>query len=218
MKILSSKNKMFTLFMIIIAAIISVSLYFILIGNMTDVLVLNQTVRGGTQITESMISTKKADKSSLPDNYIVAGYKDEVIGKYLDLGLTKGGVLTKDNLSTSGKASLIQSGQVLYSMKDLETYPDNLVAGDHLNIVVAVSDGGNKFVKTIEKVLVASVHTKDGAISGIEIYVTPQESQLIAYAQAYGQVSVSLLPLDYEALQLNILDSNGFYGYATPNE
>ena len=79
LKILSSKNKMFTLFMIIIAAIISVSLYFILIGNMTDVLVLNQTVRGGTQITESMISTKKADKSSLPDNYIVAGYKDEVI-------------------------------------------------------------------------------------------------------------------------------------------
>lgn len=177
---------------------------------MTDVLVVNQTVRGGTQITESMLSVKKVDKSSLPDNYLKASLRDEVVGKYFDLGLTSGGVLTKDNISVSGKASLIQSGYILYSMKDLETYPNGLVTGDHLNIVVASSSDGNKYVKTIENVPVASVHMEENVITGIEVYVTPEAAQLIAFAQANGDVSVGLLPLDYKNTNIEILDGGGF--------
>lgn len=210
MKIFKGKNKIFTIFSIIIAAVVSIGLYFILIGNMTDVLTINQTVRGGIQITEDMIVTKTVDKSSLPSNYISAELRDEVVGKYIDLGLTKGAVITKDNLSLSGKASLIQSGQILYSMKNLETYPQNLVTGDKLNIVVATSIDGEKIVKTIENVPVAGVNKNDGEVVGIEIYVTPQESQVIAYAQANGEVSLGLLPLDYQNQNLNILDSGGF--------
>jgi len=177
---------------------------------MTDVLVVNQTVRGGTQITESMLSVKKVDKSSLPDSYLKASLKDEVVGKYFDLGLTSGGVLTKDNISVSGKASLIQSGYILYSMKDLETYPNGLVTGDHLNIVVASSSDGNKYVKTIENVPVASVHMEENVITGIEVHVTPEAAQLIAFAQANGDVSVGLLPLDYKNTNIEILDGGGF--------
>ena len=204
------KNKIFTIFSIVFAAIVSISLYFAFIGNMTDVLVVNQTVRGGTQITESMLSVKKVDKSSLPDNYLKASLRDEVVGKYFDLGLTSGGVLTKDNISVSGKASLIQSGYILYSMKDLETYPNGLVTGDHLNIVVASSSDGNKYVKTIENVPVASVHMEENVITGIEVYVTPEAAQLIAFAQANGDVSVGLLPLDYKNTNIEILDGGGF--------
>ena len=171
---------------------------------------VNQTVRGGTQITESMLSVKKVDKSSLPDNYLKASLRDEVVGKYFDLGLTSGGVLTKDNISVSGKASLIQSGYILYSMKDLETYPNGLVTGDHLNIVVASSSDGNKYVKTIENVPVASVHMEENVITGIEVYVTPEAAQLIAFAQANGDVSVGLLPLDYKNTNIEILDGGGF--------
>lgn len=206
----SGKNKIFVIFSLIIAAIISAGVYFIFVGNMADVIVVNQTVRGGTQISESIISTKKADKSSLPENYILAKYKDEIIGQYLDLGLTEGGVLTANNLSSNGKASLIQSGKVLFAMKDLETYPQNLIAGDKLNIIVASSADGERYVKTIEQVEVAGVHQEDGEITGVEIYVTAEEAQLIAFAQANGEVSVSLLPLDYETLNLDILDSRGF--------
>ena len=93
------------IFFAILALIASGAIYFLLTGNMTDVLTINQTVRGGTQITESMISIEKLDKSALPDNYITANYKDEVIGKYLDLGITSGGVLTETNISTSGTVS-----------------------------------------------------------------------------------------------------------------
>ena len=207
---LKGKNKIFTIFSIVFAAIVSISLYFAFIGNMTDVLVVNQTVRGGTQITESMLSVKKVDKSSLPDNYLKASLRDEVVGKYFDLGLTSGGVLTKDNISVSGKASLIQSGYILYSMKDLETYPNGLVTGDHLNIVVASSSDGNKYVKTIENVPVASVHMEENVITGIEVYVTPEAAQLIAFAQANGDVSVGLLPLDYKNTNIEILDGGGF--------
>ena len=207
---LKGKNKIFTIFSIVFDAIVSISLYFAFIGNMTDVLVVNQTVRGGTQITESMLSVKKVDKSSLPDNYLKASLKDEVVGKYFDLGLTSGGVLTKDNISVSGKASLIQSGYILYSMKDLETYPNGLVTGDHLNIVVASSSDGNKYVKTIENVPVASVHMEENVITGIEVYVTPEAAQLIAFAQANGDVSVGLLPLDYKNTNIEILDGGGF--------
>lgn len=207
---LKGKNKIFTIFSIVFVAIVSISLYFAFIGNMTDVLVVNQTVRGGTQITESMLSVKKVDKSSLPDNYLKASLKDEVVGKYFDLGLTSGGVLTKDNISVSGKASLIQSGYILYSMKDLETYPNGLVTGDHLNIVVASSSDGNKYVKTIENVPVASVHMEENVITGIEVYVTPEAAQLIAFAQANGDVSVGLLPLDYKNTNIEILDGGGF--------
>lgn len=203
-------NKGFFIFGIIIVAIASCGLYFGFVGNMTDVLTVNQTVRGGTQISTAMIEVKKADKSSLPDNYLTEDNLDGIIGKYLDLGLTSGGVLTEDNISTSGKASLIDSGQILYSMKDLETYPSGLVAGDHLNIVVASSSDGKKYVKTIENVLVAAVHIEENAITGIEIYVTPEESQLIAFAQANGDVSVGLLPLDYEKKNIEILDDGGF--------
>ena len=207
---LKGKNKIFTIFSIVFAAIVSISLYFACIGNMTDVLVVNQTVRGGTQITESMLSVKKVDKSSLPDSYLKASLRDEVVGKYFDLGLTSGGVLTKDNISVSGKASLIQSGYILYSMKDLETYPNGLVTGDHLNIVVASSSDGNKYVKTIENVPVASVHMEENVITGIEVYVTPEAAQLIAFAQANGDVSVGLLPLDYKNTNIEILDGGGF--------
>ena len=142
--------------------------------------------------------------------YLKASLRDEVVGKYFDLGLTSGGVLTKDNISVSGKASLIQSGYILYSMKDLETYPNGLVTGDHLNIVVASSSDGNKYVKTIENVPVASVHMEENVITGIEVYVTPEAAQLIAFAQANGDVSVGLLPLDYKNTNIEILDGGGF--------
>lgn len=208
-------NKGFFIFGIIIVAIASCGLYFGLVGNMTDVLTVNQTVRGGTQITESIIAVKKVDKSSLPDNYLTSQYKDEVVGHYLDLGLTSGGVLTKDNLSTSGKASLIQTGDILYSMKDLETYPSGLVTGDKLNIVVATQNEGEKIVKTIENVPVASVHMEEKEITGIEVYVTPDEAQLIAYAQANGEVSVGLLPLDYQPTNIGVLNGGGFVSSQT---
>lgn len=204
------KTKRGSVFSIVIGAVISIGIYFILVGNMTDVLVINQTVRGGTQITEEMMSVKKVDKSSLPDDYISAGLKNKVVGQYFDLGLTKGGVLTKDNLSLSGKASLIKEGKILYSLKDLETYPQGLVAGDNLNVVVATSDNGNKYVKTIESVPVAAVHMTEGEISGIEIYVTPEASQLIAFAQANGEVSVGLLPLNYQNKNLEVLIGENF--------
>lgn len=210
MKFLKGKNKMFTIFLIIISAIVALGLYFVFVGNMTDVLVVKETVRGGTQITEQMLTVKKADKSSLPDNYLVAGSKEDVIGKYFDLGLTSGGVLTKDNISTSGKASLIESGLTLYAMKDLENYPQGLVTGDHINVVVASSSSGDKYVKTIENVQVAGVHVEEGEIVGIEIYVTVEDAQVIAYAQANGDVSVGLLPLDYESKNVSILNGNGF--------
>lgn len=211
MKLLKTlKTKRASVFLIVIGAVISIGLYFILVGNMTDVLVINQTVRGGTQITDEMISVKKADKSSLPNDYISADLKNKVIGQYFDLGLTKGGVLTKDNLSLSGKASLIKEGLILYSLKDLETYPKGLVAGDNLNIVVATSDSGDKYVKTIESVPVAAVHTVEGEISGIEIYVTPESAQLIAFAQANGEVSVGLLPLNYQNKNLEVLIGENF--------
>ena len=105
---------------------------------------------------------------------------------------------------------MIQSGYILYSMKDLETYPNGLVTGDHLNIVVASSSDGNKYVKTIENVPVASVHMEENVITGIEVYVTPEAAQLIAFAQANGDVSVGLLPLDYKNTNIEILDGGGF--------
>ena len=209
-KLLKGRNKMFFFFLFVIAVIVTGGLYFILVGNMTDVLVLNQTARGGTQITAEMLSVKKVDKSSLPDNYLTANYEDDVVGKYLDLGLTTNAVLTKDNLSLTGKASLIETGETLYAMSDLVNYPQGLVAGDHVNVVVSTSAEGSKFVKTIENVPVAGVHTEEGEITGIEVYVTPEEAQSIAYAQANGQVSVALLPLDYESKNLEILDDGGF--------
>lgn len=204
------KNKVFVIFLIVISAVVASGLYFVFVGNMTDVLVVNDTVRGGTQITEKMLSVKKADKSSLPDNYLKASAKDEVVGKYFDLGLTRGGVLTVDNISVSGKASLIQNGLTLYAMKNLENYPQGLIAGDHINVLVASSNEGDKYVKTIENVPVASVHTEEGEITGIEIYVTPENAQLIAFAQENGSVSVALLPLGYENKNIDVLDNGGF--------
>ena len=108
------------------------------------------------------------------------------------------------------KSFLIETGKTLYAMSELVNYPQGLVAGDHVNVVVSTSAEGAKFVKTIENVPVAGVHTEEGEVTGIEIYVTPEEAQSIAYAQANGQVSVALLPLDYENKNLEILDDGGF--------
>lgn len=216
-KLKLTKNKTMVIFFAILALIASGSIYFLLTGNMTDVLTINQTVRGGTQITESMISIEKLDKSALPDNYITANYKDEVVGKYLDLGITSGGVLTETNLSTSGKASLIPTGYTLYSIKGMNVYPKGLMTGDRLNIIVSTSlEGKGKSVLTFQNILITNInYDKENVVETIEIQVTPEQAQMIAFGQSNGDISLSLLPHDYEAHTMEILDENNFQNGAT---
>ena len=212
-----TKNKTMMIFFILLALIVSGAIYFVLVGNMVDVLTINQTVRGGTQITTNMISVKKLDKSALPDNYLTADYKDEVIGKYLDLGLTSGGVLTETNISSSGKSSLIPTGYTLFSIKNLDTYPKGIMTGDKLNIVISTSlESRGKVVLTFQNLLITNIsHDENNNISAIELQVTPQQAQVIAYGQANGELSLSLLPLDYESQPLDVLDENSFQNDAT---
>lgn len=216
-KLKLTKNKTMIIFAVLLALIISGSLYFVLIGNMVDVITVNQTVRGGTQITSNMLTVKKLDRSSLPDNYLIADYYDDVVGKYLDLGLTSGGVLTETNISSSGKSSLIPTGYTLFSIKNLDTYPKGIITGDRLNIVISTSlESRGKVVLTFQNLLITNIsHDDNGNITAIELQVTPQQAQVIAYGQANGELSLSLLPLDYESQPLDVLDENSFQNGAT---
>lgn len=212
-----TKNKTMVIFFAILALIASGAIYFLLVGNMTDVITVNQTVRGGTQIKENMISIEKLDKSALPDNYITANHKDEVIGKYLDLGITAGGVLTETNISASGKASLIPTGYTLYSIKGMDVYPKGLITGDRLNIIVSTNlEDKGKSVLTFQNILITNInYDKDNVVETIEIQVTPEQAQMIAFGQSNGSISLSLLPLDYEAHSIDVLDENNFQNGAT---
>lgn len=212
-----TKNKTVIIFFVILALIASGAIYFVLIGNMEDVITINQTVRGGTQITENMITVKKLDKSALPDNYLSADFKKDVVGKYLDLGITAGGILTENNISTSGKSSIIPTGYTLYSIKDLETYPTGLITGDKLNIVISTNlESKGNAVLTFQNILVTNIsYDEEKAIDSIELQVTPEQAQYIAYGQANGQISISLLPLDYQNKSLEVIDENSFQNGAT---
>ena len=207
-----SKNRTMVIFFALLALIASGAIYFLLIGNMTDVITVNQTVRGGTQITEEILSVEKLDRSALPDNYVTADNKDEIIGKYLDLGLTSGGVLTETNISTSGKASLIPTGHTLYAIKDMDVYPKGLMTGDRLNIVVSTNlEEKGKSVLTFQNILITNItYDEEKVLETIEVQVTPEQAQMIAFGQANGEITLSLLPLDYETHNMPILDEGSF--------
>lgn len=205
------KNRAIIIMMSIIAVIACASLYFIFIGNMETVCVANKTARTGTQITKDMITTKTVDKSNLPDNYVPANLKDKLIGAYVDVGLTKGSAISQENIAMNGKASMISKGYTLYCINELKTYPEGIVAGDSINILcgTSLSETG-KSVITFQKVTVTNVNkNSDGEVIGIEVEVTPEQAQKIAYAQANGTLSLALVPNGYTIEDLPILNESG---------
>ena len=57
---------------------------------------------------------------------------------------------------------------------------------------------------------VAGYTDDDGNVTGLEVVVTPKQAQKIVYAQLKGQISVSLLPINYKTTDLQPIDENGF--------
>lgn len=207
------KKRIWILVLLLFGVIGSVSLYFVFNVNKVEVLVASQTIRGNTEIKSSMISTTKMEKESLPKNYIEAKYAEDVVGRYTDIGVTEGAVLTTDNVATGdgSRTSVIPKGYTVMTLS-LESLPSGIKAGDYVNILVGTtSTSQGKIVMTYQKINVTEViKDSDGNPTGIEIQVTPAQAQKIEYAELNGNISVSLLSGDYKKQSLNAVDENKF--------
>lgn len=164
-----------------------------------------------------MITTKRVDKSALPDNYLSAEYLSQVKGRYTNIGFTSGSVLTTGNVATkdSKKSAVIPDGYTLLSI-NVQSLPQGVQPDDHVNILVGISvNGQGKVVVTYQNVLVTGTYSdSDGSVTGLEVQVTPEQAQKIQYAQSNGSLSVSLLPLGYSEQQLDVVDENSIKDFA----
>lgn len=205
-----SKSKITIIVSAVLAVIASVSIYFLLIGNMVNVCIADKTVRTGTKITEAMISIKKVDKSFVPEDYISEENAKDLIGKYVNVDMTKGTVITSVNVASNSKASTIKEGYVAYSINELSTYPNDIEIGDKINVLCGTTlDGTGKVVVTFESIEVTNIsYDSDNKVTAIEVEVTPEQAAKIAYAQLNGTLSLALLPNDYQNQNIPVVDEN----------
>ena len=214
-------KKLWFVLLLVIGIVASASVYFAFSANMVDVVVANQTLRSNVAIDAGMLSTKKVDKNSLPDNYVSAEYMNDMVGRYTNIGITKGSVFTTGNVATgdSKKAAVIPEGKTLLSIS-IESLPQGVEAGDYVNLLIGINmEDKGKVVMTYQKVKVTSTYVDvDGNVTGLEIEVTPEQAQKIQYAQLNGDLSVSLLPLGYESQNLPIVDENEIKNYTATED
>lgn len=187
-------------------------------ANMVDVVVATQNITGNVEITQDMLTTKRVDKSSLPENYITSNNVEEMIGRYTNIGITKGSVFTTGNVATkdSKKSAVIPEGQTLLAIT-VDAIPQGVQSGDSVNLLIGINmQSEGKVVMTYQDVLVTSTYVDDnGAVTGLEVQVTPEQAQKIQYAQINGELSVSLLPLGYESEDLPIVNESEMKSYAS---
>lgn len=211
---MKKKNISLTMILTLIVGIfVSVAIYFAFSVNRISVVTATQSVRSNVKITKDMVTIKKIDKEFLPENYIKAEYADQIIGRYSDIGFTTGSVLTTENVAT-GKGSrsvTIPKGYTVMNLT-LDTIPQGVVAGDHVNILIGTNASNKgKVVLTYQKINVTNVvMDNDKVVTGIEIQVTPEQAQKIEYAQLNGTLSIALLPNDYSSQNLSITDEDEF--------
>lgn len=207
------KNRIIIIFLLLLGVLSSVALYFTFSANLTDVVVATQTVRANSEITPDMIATRKMDRDYLPKNYIEGQFAEQVVGRYTDIGFTEGSVLTTDNVATGdgNRTAVIPEGYTIMNVS-LDTLPQGIQTGDYVNIVIGSnSNDKGKVVLTYQKIAVTNiVKDSDKRVTGIEVQVTPHQAQKIEYAQLNGSISVSLLPKDYRAQSLEIVDESEF--------
>lgn len=204
-------KKMWFAILLVIGIIASASIYFAFSANMVEVVVASQTLPSNVEITANMLTIKKVDKTSLPENYIKSDVIDEMVGRYTNIGITKGSVFTNGNISTkaSKKAAVIPEGKTLLSIS-IDSLPQGVVAEDKVNLLVGISmNDTGKVVMTFQDIKVTDTYVDvDGNVTGLEVEVTPDQAQKIQYAQINGELSVSLLPLGYEIEELPIVDED----------
>lgn len=211
------KNRTVVIALLVVGLIASVSTFLAFSKNLVEVVVATQTVRGNTPITASMITTEKVDKTYLPDGYIEAKYIDEVIGRYSDVGFTKGSVLSADAVATGDgkKAATIEQGMTLLSVT-VDNLPQGVVAGDRVNLIIGTTlESEGKAVLTYQNISVTNTYTDvDGIVTGLEVQVSPAQAQKITFAQLNGDLTVSLLPGDYKNQELPIVTESEFTTYS----
>ena len=210
-------KKIWLILLLVIGLVGSGAIYLAFNASMVDVVVATKTVGSNNKITSDMITTKRVDKSALPDNYLSAEYLSQVKGRYTNIGFTSGSVLTTGNVATkdSKKSAVIPDGYTLLSI-NVQSLPQGVQPDDHVNILVGISvNGQGKVVVTYQNVLVTGTYSdSDGSVTGLEVQVTPEQAQKIQYAQSNGSLSVSLLPLGYSEQQLDVVDENSIKDFA----
>lgn len=213
-----NKKKFIAFALLALGVVISACLYIAFAQNRVEVVVALQSVRENTPISSQMITTASVEKSDVPPDYIAAEFAQDMLGRYTDIGFAKGQILTMNNVTTGdGKESAtIPSDQTLLAIES-DYYPEGIVAGDKVNIVISTGlKEEGKVVFTYQTITVTNLYKDvDGVITGIEVRVTPEQAQKIVYAQANGEIHISLLPLNYKDKDLPILDESGFAGKKT---
>lgn len=104
-------------------------------------------IPSGTKITADMLEIKKMGKLNLPAN--ISGDTERIVGSYADTDIQTGDILTSAKFSENAPASILQDGQMLYSVtvKNLaDSLSGKLQSGDIVRVVVPAQNTGNNAV------------------------------------------------------------------------
>lgn len=207
-----------SLLLLIIIGLGASGALFLAFGLMTtNVVVATETIKGNTEITASMVTTKNVSYGSLPDNYISGKNLSSVIGSYTDVGITSGNIFTTGNIATknSRKSAAITEGYTRMKIAP-SNIPEGIQTDDHINILIEIQLSDANSVITYQNILVTNVTSdSNGGISSLEIEVTPTQAQQILYAQNNGSLSVALVATGYEEENLDPTDEDSIENFSS---
>ena len=147
----NSSVRLGSLLLLIIIGLGASGALFLAFGMMTtSVVVATENIRGNTQITSSMVTTKNISKGALPNNYISGKYLGSVVGSYTDVGITSGNVFTTGNIATkkSRKAAAITEGYTRMKINP-SNIPNGIQVDDRINLLIqaSLSEYGKAVIK-----------------------------------------------------------------------
>lgn len=186
-------------------------------GDRVSVLAAAEDIPAFSQIERSQLTVKEYPRNYLPPRYVTKSLADDVVGQTTMYTIKKGhSISTTDLASTQSEAQLarvITPGMraLALPVNKVNSFGGLLRPKDHVDIIGTFQKPGEGDVETVtllQNVTVLAVGAKLGAGRGagdskgrggragrtstVTVLVTPEEAELLVFAQDRGELSMTM--------------------------
>lgn len=176
-------------------------------GDPTSVVVATEPLERGTVLVEEMVRLERVPGAYAPPGAL--GSIDDAVGKTLLAGLAEGEAVTRTRIGGAGGpvASQVTSG--LRAFVVTAGIPAGVLRPGDLVDVIATFGGPRPYTDTVGSGLeVLSIVEEGGGTfeagdaggPSLVLLVTPDVAERLAHAAAFGEISVSVAPLEVAAV------------------
>ncbi len=185
-------------------------------GQRIPILVARDDIAAFSAISGVQLRVKEFPANYLPPRFIKEDYRDDIVGQTTNVTIKKGSpVLTSDLASTDDEARLSQIIQdemraLALPVNEVNTFGGLLRPKDHVDVLGTFQKPGSGSIETVtllQNVTVLAVGSKlgsgrEGVASKVRrsmgrnttvtVLVTPEEAELLVFAQDRGEFSLTM--------------------------